>query len=340
MHTKTLALTCLACAGYVQIVQTSIQELQSTSFAESPTWRKVVGERALHPLKVFVSFLQLLHPSAVFRYPSPGVHSLVGSPTHTGSEAMAFDGMSHHGLRRPLMQGPLMALSDEPENDIEMPKSADALQWQVLEARSRSLGPEHPDTLTCKSNIAQRLQARGDLKSAEGLLLDVLEVRLRTLGPDHPDTLKSKDSLAQTLQARGGLKAAEGLLMEVLNTRTRALGPEHPDTLTSKSNLAQNLQARGFVKNAMDLLHEVCGSRTSLLGSDHPDTLASKSKLAHIYQTLGDLKQAEGLLMEVMEANFRSLGSDHPETLASKSKFAQALQKRGGLGGHNSHTWA
>jgi hypothetical protein len=54
---------------------------------------------------------------------------------------------------------------------------------------ARLLGKEHPNTLASMLNLAQMLQAEGDLAGAERLYRLALEGRNRVLGADHPDTL-------------------------------------------------------------------------------------------------------------------------------------------------------
>src|SRR5260370_42566242 len=70
---------------------------------------------------------------------------------------------------------------------------------EVLEARRRILGEEHPDTLNSISNLARTLAAQGDLAGARRLEEPVLEARRRILGEEHPDTLTSMDNLARTI---------------------------------------------------------------------------------------------------------------------------------------------
>ena len=83
-----------------------------------------------------------------------------------------------------------------------------ALMREVLEARERTLGAEHPDTLKTKHNLAATLQQRGDLAGAEALLQDVLQAWERTLGPEHPDTVCSKGFVATCLQDAGQYEEA------------------------------------------------------------------------------------------------------------------------------------
>lgn len=78
-------------------------------------------------------------------------------------------------------------------------KGAEEMQRRVLDARIYILGPDHPDVLISKTNLALTLQACGNLKGAEDLMRDVMEENSRILGPRHPETLANKDYLAQLL---------------------------------------------------------------------------------------------------------------------------------------------
>jgi tetratricopeptide (TPR) repeat protein len=60
---------------------------------------------------------------------------------------------------------------------------------RAIEVATRELGPEHPETLRAKVQLADvhREQARYD--EAEALLDETFETRRRVLGPEHPETL-------------------------------------------------------------------------------------------------------------------------------------------------------
>ena len=101
------------------------------------------------------------------------------------------------------------------------------------------LGPDHPDTLTTRSNLAYWLGQAGDPAQArppqfEQLLAD----QLRVLGPDHPDTLTTRNNLASWLGEAGEPAGAPPQFEQLLADQLRVLGPDHPDTLTTRSNLA------------------------------------------------------------------------------------------------------
>lgn len=57
-----------------------------------------------------------------------------------------------------------------------------------MEARKRTLGEEHPDTLGSMHNLAVRLSKVGQRQEALQLTELVVEANKRTLGEEHPDT--------------------------------------------------------------------------------------------------------------------------------------------------------
>jgi hypothetical protein len=71
----------------------------------------------------------------------------------------------------------------------------------LIEDYERLLGPDHPNTLNSRNNLAI---AYGDAgRTAEAITLHerTLADRERLLGPDHPDTLNSRNNLANAYRA-------------------------------------------------------------------------------------------------------------------------------------------
>jgi hypothetical protein len=67
---------------------------------------------------------------------------------------------------------------------------------QLLTDRLRVLGPDHPNTLTTRHNLARWRGQAGDPAGAATAFEQLLTDRLRVLGPDHPDTLTTRHNLA------------------------------------------------------------------------------------------------------------------------------------------------
>jgi tetratricopeptide (TPR) repeat protein len=75
----------------------------------------------------------------------------------------------------------------------------------------RALGPDHPDTLNSRNNLAIAYGAAGRLDEAITLHERTLATRERVLGPDHPDTLISRNNLADAYRTAGRLAEAEAM---------------------------------------------------------------------------------------------------------------------------------
>jgi tetratricopeptide (TPR) repeat protein len=166
-------------------------------------------------------------------------------------------------------------------------RGARRLYERVLEARTRLLGEEHPDTLRTLQNLAVTLKAQGDLPGARRLYERALEAMTRLLGEEHPDTLCTLQNLAGALYAQGDLPGARRLLERALEARTRLLGEEHPDTLGTLQNLALTLEAQGDLPGARRLYERALEARTRLLGEEHPDTAMTRWNLAVTLQAQG-----------------------------------------------------
>jgi hypothetical protein len=210
-------------------------------------------------------------------------------------------------------------------------RAAGILDEQVVEARRRILGDEHPGTLTAKHNLAGTLRAQGDLAGARKLHEEVLEARQRILGDEHADTITSMSNLAGTLARQGDLASARGLEEQVVEARRRVLGAENRDTLIALGNLASTLASQGDLSSARRLQEQVLEVHRRVLGDEHPDTLTSMNNLAGTLHDQGDLAGARVLQEHALEVRRRVLGTEHPDTLTSMNNLAGTLLDQGDL---------
>ena len=215
-------------------------------------------------------------------------------------------------------------------SDLGLPYEALTLDVAV-DALAGLLGPDHPDTLTSRNNLAGAYESAGRLNEAITLYEQVLTDRIRVLGEDHPDTLTSRNNLAGAYRAAGRLTEAITLYEQVLHDRIRVLSEDHPDTLTSRNNLAYAYESAGRLTEAITLYEQVLTDRIRILGEDHPDTLTSRNNLAGAYRAAGRLTEAIALYEQVTKDCARILGEDHPNTLTSRNNLAGAYESAGRL---------
>jgi tetratricopeptide (TPR) repeat protein len=199
----------------------------------------------------------------------------------------------------------------------------------LLADYERALGPDHPDTLASRNNLAAAYQAAGRAAEAIPLLERTLADSERILGPDHPDALTARNNLALAYQDDGRAAEAIALHERTLADRERILGPDHPDTMTSRNNLATAYQAADRTAEAIPLHERTLADRERILGPDHPATLTARNNLADTYREAGRAAEAIALHERTLADRERILGPDHPSTLQSRNNLALAYQAAG-----------
>lgn len=208
-------------------------------------------------------------------------------------------------------------------------KSAEPLFASARQVYEAHHGPDHPDTLTAVSHLANAVRNQG--RGAEALRLDeaVLAGRRAVLGPDHPDTLRALHSLANSYAAVGRDDDALRSDQLALVRRREVLGRSHPDTLASMNAVASSHAALDQNDAALKLREEALPLLKSVLGPDHPDTLIGMNNLANSYLTAGRPADALALWEQSVPLSRTVLGPDHPDTLTTTSNLARSYSAVG-----------
>lgn len=180
------------------------------------------------------------------------------------------------------------------------------------------LGPNHPDTLAIRSNLAYWRGESGDHTGAAAAFEQLLDDYVRVLGPDHPDTLSTCHSrawwLGETRNPAGAVTAFEALLTD----RTRVLGPDHPHTLTTRHALARWRGQAGDPIGAATACEDLLPDYVRVLGAHHPHTMATRHDLAWWLGEAGDPARAVAEYESLFTDRLQALGAGHPHTLATR----------------------
>ncbi|MEU8007685.1 FxSxx-COOH system tetratricopeptide repeat protein [Catellatospora sp. NPDC049111] len=184
------------------------------------------------------------------------------------------------------------------------------------------LGPDHPDTLTTRNDLADWIGQAGDAGGAVTAFEQLLADRLRVLGPAHPHTLNTRHNVARWRGHAGDAGGAVTAFEQVLVDDLRILGPDHPDTLTTRNNLAYWRGQAGDPAGAVTAFEQQLADFLRLLGPDHPHTLTTRNNLAHWRGQAGDADGAVTAFEQVLADRLRVLGPDHPQTLNTRNNLA------------------
>lgn len=205
---------------------------------------------------------------------------------------------------------------------------AEAAIRVVYDAVQQTSGPDDPDVLAIRNNLAVVLHDQGKLAEAEAEYRAILAARPGLRGAGRPEVQAARNNLAAILHDQGRLAEAEAEYRAVMEARRQSRGPGHPETLAARSNLAAILHAQGRLADAEAEYSAVRQARIALLGMDHPNTLITRNNYAVVLIDLDRLDEAEAELRAVLIARDRVLGPDHPHTRKSRDNLALLARKR------------
>jgi eukaryotic-like serine/threonine-protein kinase len=197
-----------------------------------------------------------------------------------------------------------------------------SLHSRALAVREATLGPEDPDTLASRNNLAVVFTETGRLIEAIALHEAIVKLRESKQGPEHPDTLKSRNNLAIAYYRYGRWDEAIAMFEATLKLSEAKLGADHPDTLGSCNNLALMYVDAGRLIEAIKLHGMTLKLSEAKLGADHPDTLTSRSNLAAAYCACGWFTEALPLYEDTFRLREARLGPDHLATLDTRHNLA------------------
>ncbi|MER5210507.1 tetratricopeptide repeat protein, partial [Streptomyces sp. NPDC002838] len=204
---------------------------------------------------------------------------------------------------------------------------------RLVDATRDRLGPDHPNTLTARNNLALWQGTSGDAAGAADAMAELLPDFLRVFGPDNLNTLMARGNLADWRGKSGDAAGAADALTDLLPDYLRVLGPDHPDTLTTRGGLAKWRGNAGDAAGAADAMAELLADCLRVFGPDHPDTLSARGGLAFWRGELGDAAGAAEAFAELLADEEQALGSDHPETLTTRNNLAFWQGKSGDTAG-------
>jgi hypothetical protein len=89
------------------------------------------------------------------------------------------------------------------QGPIRRRSNVERILREVLTECERTLGPEYPDTLATRLNLATALSREGKDAEAETEFRAALKLEEKVLGPEHPSNLGTCFNLALCLRSQG-----------------------------------------------------------------------------------------------------------------------------------------
>jgi len=192
---------------------------------------------------------------------------------------------------------------------------------------SKSLGPEHPETLGARYNLASACKLRGDYEAAAAEGERALADAERTYGPNHIEIALLLDLLGEVYIALNRRAAALFALERALAIKenTGASGWELAVTL---GKLGEFYLSEGKYGECEPLLIRALNIKQQILGKHDPSLAADLKRLAEVYTAQGRPHTAEPLLETSAAMLERALGGKHPDIVPALNRLARVYREQ------------
>jgi hypothetical protein len=203
----------------------------------------------------------------------------------------------------------------------------------LAEEASRRLGPDHPDTLRVRSDVAEWRAETGDAAGAAAAYAELLGEMRQVLGEDHRHTLMARGSLAHWQGVAGDRTGAAAAYAELLRDVERVLGPVTPEAIAVRSELAHWQGEAGDAAGAAATFAVFLSAITRAVGPEHPVARLARRDAARWQGEAGDAAGAVAAFAELLSDTVRAVGPDAPETLTTRGELAHWQGRSGDAAG-------
>ncbi|MEQ1854951.1 MAG: serine/threonine-protein kinase [Longimicrobiales bacterium] len=204
------------------------------------------------------------------------------------------------------------------------PAGAIASGFELVAARERAHGREHPEYVSALSNLGNMHADIGEYATAEGLLTEALDIDRRLPGVDPADLAITINNLATILVDQQKWNEAIALHEESLAIRRAEFGEPSAEVAIALGNYALALGGADRQDDAEVASREAVAMALQIFGADHPRTAISRLRLAEVLIATDRHAEAEPHLRNAV-ATFTAVDPSYGPTGAARSRLGEAL---------------
>ena len=172
-------------------------------------------------------------------------------------------------------------------NAVREPKQAREILVDVIEKRTRLLGPAHGDTLASIDELGKAYEYLGEIDLAlEQYNLAIIQSR-DFLGPKHPETLISVNNYGNALTRYERFDDAIEVLTEALEKAKRDDGTLPLESLSTLNNLANAFSRTGRLPDAIKAHQRILEQRREVLEESNPEFVVDLVQSRHLLSGSG-----------------------------------------------------
>jgi len=225
----------------------------------------------------------------------------------------------------------LKAMYDPAAADIAAGRydSAQTRLRAAMAVAEPALGPDDPQTLELRNDLALAAYGLGQAELAERMLNQIVETQRRVQGPKHPDTLLAIDNQAAVLAALGRTAQAAALYREAWSGRIATLGQAHRKTLESGLSLAVCLCELSRCDESALIERQLLEVAIKADGDKAPMAILAATRLSVSLWRQGFYDEGDDLILRTAKLSSGALAKDDPIALEVAAAVAEGLRRLG-----------
>lgn len=173
--------------------------------------------------------------------------------------------------------------------------------WNLaIQLASRSLGPDHPESMVYLNNLGVAYSKLGQYDQALAIHTRVLTLRHQLLGPNHPEVSISLNNLAAVYKKLGKHDMALRYYQNSLAMKQFVLRAEHPQIADSHFALGSVLEQTGRLAEAISHIKKAIQIYEIARSVDHQLLAEPLTHLGDIYRQRSQLDLADTVLQRAL----------------------------------------
>ncbi|MBK7928190.1 MAG: serine/threonine protein kinase [Bryobacterales bacterium] len=161
------------------------------------------------------------------------------------------------------------------------------LAREVLAARKKRLGEDHPQVARSMYRLAVQLDRAGEVEEAMALTRGAVGLARKLVGETHPDVFIYRNLGAKLMLEKGDVEGAEREYQAVIAGAVRRFGAGHAEAVYFRMGLAGLRVKQGRLEEAEKLYREGYELFRRTLGENGPRTRAAKKGLETVAERRG-----------------------------------------------------
>lgn len=203
------------------------------------------------------------------------------------------------------------------------------LYQELYELRNKFSGPEHSETLSVLTSVADKYLDLRNYPEARRLYEEALRTQIKMLGADHSSVAETINSLGVVFESQGDYEGAKRQYEEALRVRKKVFGEESYAVGYSLSSLGNIQFLEDDYTGAEFSYNEALRIMRQTMGEEHLATAGVMNSLADVYAYQRFYSKARPLYEKVLEIRRKQLGEKHLDTAVTYSNLGELLRMRG-----------